>query len=64
MIKVVGRTGFEHSISEPVTVEALLKDLGLKEQSYVCIRNDAPVTRFDTISPEDDVVFMEIFSGG
>ncbi len=64
MIKVVGRAGFEHRLTEPEKVEDVLKSLGLKELSYVCIRNGSPVTRFDTIEPEDDVVFMEIFSGG
>lgn len=64
MIKVVGRAGFEHRIVSPEKVEDLLKELGLREQSYVCIRNGTPVTRFDTVEPGDEVIFMEIFSGG
>ncbi len=64
LIKVVGRAGFEHRITETEKVEDVLESLGLKETSYVCIRNGSPVTRFDTIEPDDDVIFMEIFSGG
>lgn len=64
MIRVVGRAGFEHRISKPEKVEDLLRSLGLKEQSYVCLKNGTPVTRFDTIEPDDEAIFMEIFSGG
>lgn len=64
MIKVVGRAGFEHRITGPEKVEDVIRSLGLKETRYVCIRNGSPVTRFDTIEPQDEVIFMEIFSGG
>ena len=64
MIRVVGRKGLQLEIPEEKTVEDVLKELGLKEQAYVCIRNGTPVTRFDTLNPEDDVTFLEIFSGG
>ena len=64
MIRVVGRKGFQLEIPEERKVEDVLKELGLKEQGYVCIRNGTPVTRFDTLKPDDDVTFLEIFSGG
>ncbi len=64
MIRVVGRKGLQLEIREERKVEDVLKELGLKEQSFVCVRNGTPVTRFDTLKPEDDVTFLEIFSGG
>ena len=64
MIRVIGRAGFQKEITSEITVENLLNELGLKEQSYVCVRNGSPVTRFETIRPDDDVTFLEIFSGG
>ncbi len=64
MIRVVGRKGFQKEITEEITVDNLMKELALKEQSYVCVRNGSPVTRFEIIKPEDDVTFLEIFSGG
>ena len=64
MIRIVSRKKSEEAISEPCSVEELLKNLRLKEQNYICLRNGTPVTRFDSVSPEDEVVLMEIFSGG
>lgn len=64
MIRIIGRIGFQKELTEEVTVEELLKELGLKEQSFVCVRNGTPVTRFDTLKPSDEVNFLEIFSGG
>ena len=64
MIRIVGRKGFQSELDMEKTVEEVMRELGLKEQSFVCVRNGIPVTRFDRISPSDDVTFLEIFSGG
>ncbi len=64
MIRIIGRKGFQSELSVEKTVEAVMRELGLKEQSFVCVRNGSPVTRFDTLKPSDDVTFLEIFSGG
>ena len=64
MIRIIGRKGFQSELSVEKTVEDVMRELGLKEQSFVCVRNGSPVTRFDTLKPSDDVTFLEIFSGG
>lgn len=64
MIRIVSRAGFEYRITGEKKVEDLFRELDLKEQGYVCLRNNVPVTRFDTVGPDDDVILMEIFSGG
>ena len=64
MIRIIGRKGFQSELSVEKTVEAVMRELGLKEQGFVCVRNGSPVTRFDTLKPSDDVTFLEIFSGG
>ena len=64
MIRIIGRKGFQSELSVEKAVEDVMRELGLKEQSFVCVRNGSPVTRFDMLKPSDDVTFLEIFSGG
>ena len=64
MIRIIGRKGFQSELSMEKTVEDIMRELDLKEQSFVCVRNGSPVTRFDMLKPSDDVTFLEIFSGG
>ena len=64
MIRIIGRKGFQSELSVEKTVEDVMRELSLKEQSFVCVRNGSTATRFDTLKPSDDVTFLEIFSGG
>ena len=64
MIRIIGRKGFQSELSVEKTVEDVMRELDLKEQSFVCVRNGSPVTRFEMLKPSDDVTFLEIFSGG
>ena len=64
MISIVGRRHFITSIEESMTVAKVAEMLQIREASYVYIRNGNPVTSDEIITPEDDLKFLEIFSGG
>ena len=64
MIRVIGRDRREFAIDSPVEVRTLMKDLNLREESFILIRNRIPLTTDDIIEIGDDVDIMEIFSGG
>ncbi len=64
MIKVIGRNSYQRDIEGSKTVAEAMQMLGLRQESHICLRNGVPITSRDIISPDDDVTFMEIFSGG
>ncbi len=64
MIRVLGRESVIIELKQPETVEYIMKRNGLSEERFVCIRGGYPLTADETIQPEDDVQFLEIFSGG
>jgi len=64
MISIVGRKHYSTTISERKTVSELAKMLDIREASYVYLKNGYPVTSDEIILPEDDLKFLEIFSGG
>ncbi len=63
-VRIVGRKTYEKVLEESCTVEELLRNLHLREEGYICLRNGVPVTRLDIVNHADDVTLMEIFSGG
>ena len=64
MIRVVGRNSYQKEMDGIRTVHETMIQLGLREESHICLRNGVPVTSRDILSPEDDITIMEIFSGG
>ena len=64
MISIVGRKHYTTSIDESMTVAKVAEMLQIRESSYVYIKNGNPVTSDEIITPDDDLKFLEIFSGG
>ena len=64
MISIVGRRRYTTSIEDSMTVAKLAEMLQIREASYVYIKNGSPVTSDEIVTPDDDLKFLEIFSGG
>ena len=64
MIKVVGREGVRNIDLQSGTVEDALKMLKFGHEKYVYLKNGVPVTADATFGPGDEMVFLEVFSGG
>ncbi|MHB1709096.1 MAG: MoaD/ThiS family protein [Thermoplasmataceae archaeon] len=64
MIRIVGRKREMIPITGQATVGAVVKELKLQENSYIALKNGLPVTSDEPVSVNDEIVFMEVFSGG
>mgnify|MGYP001626367924 FL=1 len=64
MIRVRGHIRKEIEIDSSRRVSDLISDLGLNEDEYVVIVNGSPVLSDHIVNKEDDVVILEVFSGG
>ncbi|MFG1518880.1 MAG: MoaD/ThiS family protein [Thermoplasmataceae archaeon] len=64
MIKIVGRNGTEIRSSTGKTVGEVASSLGLRAEKFVFIKNGMPCTSDKEVSESDDLVFLEVFSGG
>ncbi|BAB59258.1 hypothetical protein [Thermoplasma volcanium GSS1] len=64
MITVKGHIKKSVEIDREMSVGDILKDLGLPEEEYVVIVNGKPVLADHTVKKDDDVVILEVFSGG
>ena len=51
-------------ITGPATIGAVVKELKLRESSYITLKNGIPATSDEPVSVNDEIVFMEVFSGG
>ncbi|WP_297027191.1 MoaD/ThiS family protein [Thermoplasma sp.] len=64
MIKVRGHIRKEMSIDSDTRVSDLMAGLGLNENEYVVIVNGSPALGDHLVKKDDDVVILEVFSGG
>ncbi|MEM0156195.1 MAG: MoaD/ThiS family protein [Thermoplasmataceae archaeon] len=64
MIRIVGRNRETYPIQGQTTVGELASQLRITESAYITLKNGVPVTSDEPVSTEDDIVFMEVFSGG
>ena len=64
MIKIIGRNGTEIKASTGKTVGEIASTLGLKTEKFVSVKNGMPCTSDSEVSESDDIVFLEVFSGG
>ncbi|MGP6207524.1 MoaD/ThiS family protein [Cuniculiplasma sp. SKW3] len=64
MIRVVGRTGFSERLEKSMKVKDIMEQLRLSEERFVSLLNGTPVTGDEIANPDDDLAFIEIFSGG
>lgn len=64
MIRIVGKTSVNKDIRKPTLISGVVSELGLNVNSYVILLNGNPATSDETAGPQDDLVFLEVFSGG
>jgi len=64
MIRIIGRKRETFPIDNQGTIGMLVKTLHLNANSYITLKNGTPVTSDEPVSASDDIVFMEVFSGG
>lgn len=63
-VKVVGRNSTNTAIEGRKSLGELRKVLNLREDQYVSLVNGDPATEDEFVTDNDDVVFLEVFSGG
>ena len=64
MIKIKGRTSLTNSVETSMTVDAIMEKMKLSGERYISILNGIPVTGDHIVNPSDELLFLEIFSGG
>lgn len=64
MITVVGRERKEVKIEKSATLAELATIIGIRLSAYVALRNGKPITSDEMVSPQDEITFLEVFSGG
>jgi sulfur carrier protein ThiS len=64
MIRIVGRETRSVEISKDTTVARVSSDLKLSMEKYVTVLNGVPCTSDREVKESDDLVFLEVFSGG
>ncbi len=64
MIEIIGRKKETISIGKPVRLSEIYDSIGINEDGFVAILNGIPATSDLTINPGDNLVLLEIFSGG
>ena len=47
-----------------MTVDAIMEKMKLSGERYISILNGIPVTGDHIVNPSDELLFLEIFSGG
>ncbi len=63
-VKVVGRDSMKKEIESSMSLGELRKSLKLREDQYVSLLNGSPATDESIVTDSDEVVFLEVFSGG
>ncbi len=64
MIKVTGEKKIETKIDGSMKISEIERKLGISDDSYMVVVNGKPCMNDEEVSTDDDVVFLEVFSGG
>ncbi|MHB1492855.1 MAG: ubiquitin family protein [Thermoplasmataceae archaeon] len=64
MIKIIGRKSDQATIKEPLALLNIMQSMSISRERFIALLNGAPATSDDIVKPDDDLVFLEIFSGG
>ncbi len=64
MIRIVGKNSVNRDLEKSQPISLVVSDLGLNINSYVILLNGSPATTDEIAGPQDDLVFLEVFSGG
>ena len=63
-VKVVGRESIEKELEGTLRLKSVRESLKLREDQYISLVNGVPATDDIAVSNNDEVVFLEVFSGG
>lgn len=64
MIRIIGRETRTFSAEKTAAISDIARQNDLSEERYVAILNGKPTTWDRVAAVEDDLVFLEVFSGG
>ncbi len=64
MIEIIGRKKEKISIEKPAKLSEIYSSMEINEDGFVAILNGTPATSDQIINPDDNLVLLEIFSGG
>lgn len=64
LVKVVGREQIERDINEDLSVKDVIRMMKIREDHYVTLLNGSPAADDDVAGVNDELVFLEVFSGG
>jgi sulfur carrier protein ThiS len=64
MIRIIGRKSEQKSIDTALKLNDLMTSFLISRERFVAILNGNPATSDDMVNPDDDLVLLEVFSGG
>jgi sulfur carrier protein ThiS len=64
MIRIIGRKSEQKFIDSALKLNDLMASFLISRERFVAILNGNPATSDDIVNPDDDLVLLEVFSGG
>ncbi|MHB8360248.1 MAG: ubiquitin family protein [Thermoplasmataceae archaeon] len=64
MIRIIGRKSDQKNIKESSRLSDIMQTMFISTERFIALLNGSPATSDDVVSPDDDLVFLEVFSGG
>ncbi|EQB66526.1 MAG: hypothetical protein AMDU2_EPLC00006G0083 [Thermoplasmatales archaeon E-plasma] len=64
MIRIIGRKSEQKFIDTALKLNDLMASFLISRERFVAILNGNPATSDDIVNPDDDLVLLEVFSGG
>jgi sulfur carrier protein ThiS len=64
MIRIVGRVSKNEMLDKASSVKEVMDQLMISDERFIYLVNGTPVTKDKIVNPDEDLLFLEIFSGG
>ncbi|AAT43122.1 MoaD/ThiS family protein [Picrophilus oshimae] len=64
MIRIKGSENKTIEMDHELTINDIIKQYKIDAERYAIILNGSPATEDENVRPEDDLLFLEVFSGG
>ncbi|MCL5731197.1 MAG: hypothetical protein M1605_03655 [Candidatus Thermoplasmatota archaeon] len=64
MIRIIGRETRNLASEREIEIGEIARQYGLTQERYVAVLNGKPATWDRIAGKDDDLVFLEVFSGG
>ncbi|WP_337860699.1 MoaD/ThiS family protein [Ferroplasma sp.] len=64
MIEIIGREKQKIQLEKSEKLHDIYRIININEEGFVAILNGTPATSDAVVNPGDNLVFLEIFSGG